>query len=84
VPIKRSSAKDVRRTLRRRTRNITVITRLRSSLKLVREAKTPADAKKAYAAAEKLLDKAGRKRYIHPKTAARQKSRLSKVVAAKH
>ena len=83
MPIKRSSTKDVRRTRRRRARNIAVITRLRSALKLVREAKTPAEAKKAYTAAEPLLDKAGRKNYIHPKTAARQKSRLSKVVAAK-
>ena len=37
----------------------------------------------AYAEAVKLLDRAGRKRLIHPNTAARQKSRLAKLAAKK-
>ncbi|MBW8839098.1 MAG: 30S ribosomal protein S20, partial [Gemmatimonadetes bacterium] len=36
-----------------------------------------------YAEAVKLLDRAGRKRLVHPNTAARHKSRLAKVVGGK-
>jgi len=43
-------------------------------------AATGAEAKAAYDEAVKLLDRAGRKRLIHPSAAARQKSRLAKVV----
>ena len=34
----------------------------------------------AYQEAAKLLDRSGRKRIIHPNTAARQKSRLAKLL----
>jgi ribosomal protein S20 len=34
----------------------------------------------AYAQAVKLLDRAGRKRHIHPNAAARQKSRLTRLL----
>jgi small subunit ribosomal protein S20 len=83
VPIKKSSEKDVRRTERRRERNVAVVSRLRSAVKQVREAKTAADAEKAYGIAESLIDKAARRRYIHPNAANRNKSRLSLLIAKK-
>jgi small subunit ribosomal protein S20 len=80
VPIKKSSEKDVRRTARRRVRNVAVITRLRSAVKKVREAKTAEEAAKLYVDAVSLIDKAATRKYIHPNMAARNKSRLALVV----
>jgi len=56
---------------------------LRTAIKKVRAAGSKADAQKAYLAATRLLDRAGRKNLIHPNAAARQKSRLARVVAGK-
>jgi ribosomal protein S20 len=53
---------------------------LRTALKKVRSA-TGAEAAEAYADAVKLLDRAAQKSIIHKNAAARQKSRLSKLVA---
>jgi small subunit ribosomal protein S20 len=55
---------------------------LRTALKKVRAA-TGEAAKKAYDEAVILLDRAGRKRIIHPNAAARHKSRLAKLVPGK-
>ena len=52
---------------------------LRTAIRKVRSAATPADARAALLAAERLLDRAARKRLVHPNTAARQKSRLRKL-----
>ncbi|MGH7497787.1 MAG: 30S ribosomal protein S20, partial [Gemmatimonadales bacterium] len=54
--------------------------KLRTAVKKVRAA-TAGEATAAYAEAVKMLDRAGRKRLIHPNAAARQKSRLAKLVA---
>jgi small subunit ribosomal protein S20 len=55
---------------------------LRTAIKRVRNA--PAEsAEAAYLEAVRLLDRAGRKRLIHPNAAARSKRRLRKVVAGK-
>ena len=83
MPIKKSSEKDVRRTARRRERNVAVNSRLRSAVKEVREAKTGAEAEKAYGTAASLLDKAARRKYIHLNAANRSKSRLAVVVSKK-
>lgn len=80
MPIKKSSIKDVRRTRRRRERNVAVMSRLRGALKAVTAAKTLPEAEKAFKLAEKLLDKASRKGYIHKNQAARRKSRLAGAV----
>jgi len=80
VPIKKSSEKDVRRTARRRVRNVAVITRLRSAVKKVREAKTADEAAGLYKDAVSLIDKAATRKYIHANMAARNKARLAKVV----
>ena len=52
------------------------------ALKKVRAA-TGKAATEAYAEAVKLLDRAGRKRLVHPNTAARHKSRLAKLLGGK-
>jgi small subunit ribosomal protein S20 len=64
----------------RTARNRAQRSALRTAVKKVRsggDAKTIAT---AYQEAEKLLDRSGRKGLIHPNTAARQKSRLSRLV----
>jgi small subunit ribosomal protein S20 len=53
---------------------------LRSALKRLRAKLDTGEGKAAFLEAEKQLDRAGRKRLIHPNTAARQKSRLAKRV----
>jgi small subunit ribosomal protein S20 len=62
-------------------RNRTQRSQLRTAVKKVRTA-APAQAGAAYAEAVRLLDRSGRKRLIHPNTAARQKSRLAKLAKA--
>jgi small subunit ribosomal protein S20 len=66
----------------RATQNRTQRSKLRSSLKRVRTA-SGAEAQAAYEEAVKLLDRAGQKNIIHKNAAARQKSRLAKLVATK-
>jgi small subunit ribosomal protein S20 len=63
------------------TLNRTQRSQLRSAIKKVRSAAGSA-AQGAYDDAVQLLDRAGRKRLIHPNAAARQKSRLAKLVKA--
>jgi small subunit ribosomal protein S20 len=53
---------------------------LRTALKKLKSLSDPKESKSAFLEAEKQLDRAGRKRLIHPNTAARMKSRLSKRV----
>ncbi len=81
MPIKKSSEKDVRRTARRRVRNVAVVSRLRSAVKKVREAKNPEEARKLYVSAVSLLDKAAARSYIHANSAARSKARLALAIA---
>jgi len=61
------------------TLNRTQRSQLRTAIKKVRSAPAT-DAQAAYDEAVQLLDRAGRKRLIHPNAAARQKSRLAKLV----
>lgn len=82
MPRIKSAAKRMRQSRTRATQNRSQQSKLRTALKKVRAA-TGAEAAAAYAAAVKLLDRAGRKRLIHPNAAARQKSRLSKAVKDK-
>lgn len=59
--------------------NRTQRSQLRTAIKKVRAA-AGAAAETAYDEAVQLIDRAGRKRLIHPNAAARQKSRLAKLV----
>ena len=57
-------------------RNRSQRSELRSAVKRVRAATQPVDVSTAYGAAESLLDRAGRKRLIHPNTAAMTRAPL--------
>jgi small subunit ribosomal protein S20 len=61
------------------TLNRTQRSQLRTAIKKVRAA-VGAQAESAYDEAVRLIDRAGRKRLIHPNAAARTKSRLNKLV----
>jgi small subunit ribosomal protein S20 len=66
----------------RASQNRTQRSELRTALKRVRTA-TGSAAQTAYDEAVKLLDRAGQKNIVHKNAAARQKSRLAKLVAGK-
>ena len=70
----------MRQTRARTLTNRTKRSQLRTAVKKVRAAASAADAAKAFAEAASLLDRAGRKHLIHPNTAARNKSRLAKLL----
>ena len=81
VPRIKSAKKRMRQGKTHTTLNRTQRSQLRSAIKKVRST-TGADAQTAYDDAVRLIDRAGRKRLIHPNAAARQKSRLAKVAKA--
>ena len=82
MPRIKSAEKRMRQSRTRTALNRTQRSALRTALKKVRTATADAAAK-AYEEAVTLLDRAGRKRIIHPNAAARQKSRLAKLVKGK-
>lgn len=82
MPRIQSAKKRMRQSRARAANNRTQRSQLRTALKKVRAA-TGEAAAAAYADAVKLLDRAGRKRLVHPNTAARHKSRLAKLLAGK-
>ena len=77
-----SAKKRMRQAHVRQATNRTQRSHLRTALKKVRTATGKADTED-YAEAVKLLDRAGRKRLVHPNTAARHKSRLSNLLGGK-
>jgi small subunit ribosomal protein S20 len=81
VPRIKSAKKRMRQAKTHTTLNRTHRSQLRSAIKKVRTAAAGA-VQAAYDEAVKLIDRAGRKRLIHPNAAARQKSRLSKLAKA--
>jgi small subunit ribosomal protein S20 len=80
VPRIESAKKALRQSRRRATHNRAQRSRLRTALKHVRSATTRQAAEQAYAVAARLLDRAARTGIVHRNSAARQKSRLAKVV----
>jgi len=83
VPRIKSAKKALRQTKTRTARNRQRRSQLRTAMKKVRSAATPAEAATAYVEAARLLDRAGRTRLIHRNTASRYKSRLALLIAAK-
>jgi len=79
VPRIKSAQKRMRQARSRTQLNRAQRSELRTALRKVRSAAGEA-AKQAYDEAVTLLDRAGRKRIIHPNAAARQKSRLAKLL----
>jgi small subunit ribosomal protein S20 len=80
VPRIQSAKKRMRQAVVHAAQNRTQRSRLRTALKKVRSVAAD-EVEKAYADAVQLLDRAGRKRLIHPNAAARHKSRLAKLKA---
>ena len=83
MPRIKSAGKRMRQARKRAAFNRSQRSALRTAMKKVRAAGSGADAAAAYLEASSLIDRAGRKHLIHPNAAARYKSRLAKVVAAK-
>jgi small subunit ribosomal protein S20 len=83
VPNIRSAKKRMRQNTKARESNRQQRAALRTALKRVRGAESAGDASSALRAAEALLDRAARKRLIHPNAAARQKQRLAKAAKTK-
>lgn len=83
MPRIKSAKKRMRQTKTRTARNRAQRSQLRTAVKKVRTSAGTPEAPQALATAEKLLDRAARKRLVHPNTAARQKSRLAKAAKAK-
>ena len=80
MPNIRSAEKRLRQAKKRTLRNRAARTRLRTSMKKVRQAaetENRAAALAALRAAVSLIDKTASKGIIHPRTAARYKSRLA-------
>ena len=80
----KSSKKRVRQNESKRLHNRELKGRMRTAVKAVENKVGSADAEGAAVAFRKAsseIDKAGRKRLIHPKAAARKKSRLAKSLA---
>lgn len=77
MPRLKSAKKRMRQTRTRTTSNRTQRSQLRSAIKKVRQATDAKVRAEALGEAVKLIDRAGRKRIIHPNAAARYKSRLN-------
>ena len=79
MPRTRSAKKAMRQTKARTAVNRAQRSALRSAVKKAKSATgTPEEQQAAVREAERLLDRASRKNIVHPNTAARTKSRLSK------
>jgi small subunit ribosomal protein S20 len=82
VPRIKSAKKRMRQAASRHAKNKSQRSGLRTAVRKARHLTDPAAQVAAIGVAEKLLDRAGRKRLIHPNAAARQKSRLAKLKKA--
>ncbi|MGA0880803.1 MAG: 30S ribosomal protein S20 [Ilumatobacteraceae bacterium] len=78
----KSQKKRIITNAKRTERNKAVKSELRTRVKAVRETKGTADNAEALRLAVKRLDMAAAKRIIHPKQAARRKSRLMRQINA--
>ena len=83
MPQTSSSKKRMRQGETRRQRNRVQRTELRSLVKKVRAAGSGEEAAAAFRKAEQVIDRAARKHLIHANKAARDKSRLQKLIKSK-
>lgn len=85
MPRRRTSVKQQRKDKKRRLRNLRVKQELKKTLKKFQafiSAKNINEAKSLLGKVFSQLDKAAKKRIIHPQTASRRKSRLAKRLKA--
>jgi len=83
MPNRKAAVKRLRVDKTRHQRNLKIKTELKKSLKKLQAlltAKNSAEAKTALAKVFSLLDKAAKKKILHPNTANRKKGRLAKKV----
>jgi len=89
MPITKSAKKALRQSLKKRTRNVLKMKKLKSLLKEVKtlvtrvQAKREDEAKKLLPQVYKLLDKAAKTGLIKKNTADRKKSRITKLISKK-
>ena len=81
MPKLKSSKKRVLQNLKARQRNRAVMTSMRSSVKVVRQAADQKTAAEALPRAISMIDRTVKKGVIHRNTGSRYKSRLTKYVA---
>ncbi|MER3414445.1 MAG: 30S ribosomal protein S20 [Armatimonadota bacterium] len=79
MPNIRSAKKDLRRSAKRRLRNQSTKSMLKTLVKKARMAAGTEDAQEALRLAYKMLDKAAGRGIIHKNQAARRKSRLTRT-----
>ncbi|HET9066764.1 MAG TPA: 30S ribosomal protein S20 [Gemmatimonadales bacterium] len=79
MPRIKSAKKRQRQTAVRTARNKAQRSALRSAVKKARTSATAGETAEAFAAAQTLIDRAGRKNLIHRNVANRTKSRLAKL-----
>lgn len=82
MPNIRSAKKDLRRSAKRRLRNQSTKSMLKTLVKKARMAAGTGDAQEALRIACKMLDKAAERGIIHKNQAARRKSRLTRAVSS--
>jgi small subunit ribosomal protein S20 len=75
----KSSKKDIKRTEKRRLKNQSIKSALKTHVKKVRNAASPDDATKALVTVQSAMDKAVQNGVIHKNQAARRKSRAAKA-----
>ncbi len=83
MPITKAAKKSLRKSLRRRTRNVQKKKKIKSLLKEVRNLvsqKKTNEVKKLLPQVYKLLDKAGKTGLIKKNTASRTKSRITRAI----
>ena len=83
MPNVKSAEKRMRTAAKRAARNKAQRSRLRTAVKKARQAESPEEVTTAFQEAKSLLDRAARKRLVHPNKAARLKSRLAKRANAR-
>lgn len=82
MPNIKSAKKRMELSRRARERNRAKRSKLRTAVKRVRDAETAEEGQASLTAAVSLIDRAARRRLIHPNRAARLKSRLARHVAS--
>ena len=78
MPNIKSAEKRMRTAAKRAERNKAARSRLRTAVKKARQAESGEEVTASFLEAKSLLDRAARKRLVHPNQAARLKSRLAK------
>lgn len=85
MPNSKSAKADVKKSRKRRLRNQSVRSAIKTFVKKTRTAIAGGELETAqtlFSATSSLVDKAAKRRIIHPNTAARRKSRLAKRINA--